>query len=296
MERTTRRGFLGFSATATAGLLCGATAALLPQRSAAEPFGLPLGLQLYSVRDQMKQDFAGTLAALGKLGYREVEAAGFYGRSAPEFRAALQSAGLQCVSSHSPFAQLRVNFPDILSYARQLGVGYLICASPGHRAADTQGKLTVEDWRWIAGEFNRMGEICSKAGIQFGYHNHIPEFGALDGVVPYEELMRLTDPAKVTFELDCGWAKVAGADPASLMKQHPGRISMLHVKDFKSVAPGEGEHTPAELGQGSMDYAPIFAEAKQSQRIRHVFIEQEAFDMPWQQSLKLDAEYLEKLS
>jgi sugar phosphate isomerase/epimerase len=111
------------------------------------------------------------------------------------------------------------------------------------------------------------------------------------------ELLRLTDPKKVTFELDCGWATVAGMNPVDLMKNHPHRISMLHVKDFKlpgSPLPDPHAAKVTELGLGSIDYRPIFAEAARSQHIEHAFVEQEAFDMPWRESLQVDADYLRK--
>lgn len=274
----------------------GGAAILGPLAGMAEPFGLPLGLQLYSVRDQLKQDFEGTLLELGKLGYREVEAAGFYGKTPAEARKAFAAASLHCVSSHTPQPVLAAHLDETLAYLRALGTEYLICSSPGHKVPGSTGKLTLDDWRWNASEFNRIGEAAKAAGIKFGYHNHVAEFGAIDGIVPYEELLRLTDPAKVTMEMDCGWVVVGGGNPVQVMQKHPGRISMLHVKDFKSVAPGEGEHAAAELGHGSIDYAPIFAEAKRSQKITHVFVEQEQFDKPYIESLKLNAEYLRHFS
>ena len=294
--KITRRHFLGVSAAAAGSLAAGGAALISPARGSAEPFGLPLGLQLYSVRDQLKQDFDGTLSEIGKLGYREVEAAGFYGKTASQVTSAMTSAGLRCVSSHSPYGDLGPRFGEILDYVRRVGVEYLICSSPGHKTPGATGKLTIDDWRWNASEFNRMGKACADAGIRFGYHNHVAEFGVIDGMVPYDELLRLTDPAKVTMEMDCGWVIVGGGDPVALMRKHPGRISMLHVKDFTSVAPGEAEHPAAELGHGVIDYKPIFAEAKKSQQIKHVFIEQEQFDKSYQVSLKMDADYLRKFS
>lgn len=287
----TRRSFMGM-AVAMAG-----AATFRPLTSLAEPFGLPLGLQLYSVREQLAKDFEGTLVELAKLGYREVEAAGFYGRTAPEIRKIMASAGLACVSTHSPYSELGKHFDEILAYAKAVGVGYLICSSPGKQTPGSGGeKLTLEDWRWNAAQFNRFGEACKAVGIQFGYHNHIAEFGAIDGVVPYEELLRLTDPAKVTMEMDCGWVVAGGGDPESLLRTHPGRVSMLHVKDFKRAAPGTTEHAAAELGRGSIDYRPIFAQAAKTQKIKHFFVEQEQFDKPYADSLGIDAEYLKKFS
>jgi sugar phosphate isomerase/epimerase len=145
-----------------------------------------------------------------------------------------------------------------------------------------------------------MGEKAAAAGIHFGYHNHVHEFAAVDGVVPYMELLRMTDPSKVTLELDCGWAIVAGAKPVDLLRDHPGRFSMLHVKDFKanaSTGAGAEAHEPTvtELGMGSIDYRPIFQQAAKTQKIKHMFVEQEAFDMPYMQSLKVDADYMRGL-
>jgi len=135
-------------------------------------------------------------------------------------------------------------------------------------------------------------------GVKFGYHNHVREFLETDGKTPYVELLGLTDPQKVTFELDCGWAVAAGKNPIELLREHPHRISLLHVKDFKMGTPAGEGHEPqvTELGRGSIDYRPIFAQAAKTQKIQHAFVEQEAFDIPWKDSLKVDAEYMRKLS
>jgi sugar phosphate isomerase/epimerase len=108
--------------------------------------------------------------------------------------------------------------------------------------------------------------------------------------------LKITDPKKVTLELDCGWATVAGMNPIEIMKNHPNRFSMLHVKDF-TMTPGGGAEGAkvTELGQGTIDYTPIFAQAAKTQKIRHAFVEQEAFTMPWKESLKTDAVYMKKL-
>jgi sugar phosphate isomerase/epimerase len=269
----------------------------------AEPLGLPLGLQLYSVRQQMAKDYEGTLEAIASIGYREVEAAGFGDKSAAEVKAAMGKAGLSLVSSHVPYAGLSQDFDKVLAYHKELGVGYLICSSPGFKTASTSGsnrgrQMTLEDWRWNAEQFNAMGEKTNAVGIRFGYHNHTPEFAKIDGVVPYLELLRLTDPAKVTMEMDCGWVVVGGMKPVDLLRDYPGRFSMMHVKDFKAdYVPGPGGHEPTitEMGRGSIDYKPIFAQAAKTQKIRHIFIEQEGYDMPYLESLKVDADYMRAL-
>lgn len=272
--------------------------------SYAEPFNLPLGIQLYSVRQQLAKDYEGTLVEVGRVGYRVVEAAGFYQKSAADVKQAMQKAKLRCVSSHHPFADLHQRFDEILSFNKEIGVEYLICSSPGFKeqsassVPDKPRALTLEDWRWNAEQFNRMGEKTAAAGIRFGYHNHTREFVVTDGVVPYLELLKMTDPAKVTMEMDCGWVIVGGAKPVDLLRDYPGRFSLLHVKDFKLAGDvGTDTHEPrvTELGQGNIDYRPIFQQAAKTQKIRYMFVEQEAFDMPYMQSLKVDADYMRNL-
>ena len=263
----------------------------------ATPLGLPLAIQLYSVRDQMKEDLEGTLAAVSAAGYTVVESAALPKRPAAEIRKALDNAGLRCVSAHHSFGDLQPKFDEVVEYDAALGVKFIICASPGRRKPDAGGHdaMTLDDWHYNAEQFNAMGEKLATKKIRFGYHNHVGEFAATEGKTPYFELLRLTDPKKVTFEMDCGWVTVAGKNPIELMKANPHRISMLHVKDFKmSEAPAAGAHEPpvTELGKGAIDYHPIFAEAARSQHIEYAFVEQEAFDMPWKESLKVDADYL----
>jgi sugar phosphate isomerase/epimerase len=270
----------------------------------ANPLGLPLGIQLYSVRQQMTEDFEATLAAVSAAGYTEVEAAALPKKSATEVRAMLDKAGLRCVSAHHPFADLHARFDEIVAYDKELGAHFIICASPGYRTPPpagtpgSHGPLSLDDWHYNAEQFNIMGEKTAAAGIQFGYHNHVHEFAVTDGKTPYLELLQLTDPKKVTFELDCGWATVAGMHPVEILKDHPYRISMLHVKDFKlpsTPLPDPHDAKVTELGKGTIDYRPIFAQAAKTQHIEHLFVEQEAFDMPWKESLKIDADYLKGL-
>lgn len=298
VTKISRRKFLGI-ATAAVG-----TFSLAGRVAFANPLGLPLGIQLYSVRQQMIEDLDGTLAAVSAAGYTEVEAAALPKKTAKEIRAALDRANLHCVSAHHPFAELNARFDEIVAYDKELGVHFIICSSPGHRTPSPAGTpggqrpFTIDDWHYNAEQFNTMGERTAAAGIRFGYHNHVHEFAATEGKTPYMELLQLTDPRKVTFELDCGWAIVAGMNPVEIMKNHPHRISMLHIKDFKlPVNPSPENHDAkvTELGRGGIDYGPIFAQAAKTQHIEHAFVEQEAFDIPWKESLKVDADYIRSL-
>ncbi len=286
MAGQTRREFLVGSA-AVAAAMASARAMM------ASPFGLSLGLQLYSVRELLPTDYEGTLKQVAAVGFREVEAAGFSKHTADEVKKDMQAAGLRCVSGHYPSGELHARLDEIIAFHKVLGAEYIICSSPGHKDGAGTGELTLEDWRWNAGEFNTFGKKVKAAGLRFGYHNHVAEFHKQDGVVPYDELLKLTDPALVTMEMDCGWVTVGGGDPVAYLKQYPTRISMLHLKDFKPKEAGE-EPKAAELGRGTIDYRVIFAAANKAQ-IKHCFVEQEAFNMAPMDSLKVDAEYVKGL-
>ena len=292
MSNVSRREFLGTAAALS-------VISIANRRAFANPLGLPLGIQLYSVRDQIKENLDEALAGIKAAGYTEVEAAGFpAGKTGKEVRASLDKAGLHCVSAHHPLPQLNAHFDEILAFDKELGVSFLICSSPGMRnpsAASGRHTLSLDDWHYNADQFNMYGEKTAAAGVQFGYHNHTPEFTVTDGKTPYMELLQLTDPKKVTFELDCGWAMVAGVSPVEILKNHPHRISMLHVKDFQlppDHKQGDPEPKVTELGRGTADYRPVFAQAAKTQHIQHAFVEQEAFDMPWKESLKVDADFM----
>ena len=302
MHRISRRAFLK---TASATAACVAAGSSVP-RLMADPLGLPIGLQLYSVRDLLPKDYEGTLRQLGAMGYREVEAAGFFGHSPSEVKQAMERAGLRCVSAHYPLKDLLPKVDEVIQFGKDLGLKYIVCASPwlkdpsrvkdaGSRAA--REAMTLEDWHWNAEQFNRIGERVNAAGMRFAYHNHTPEFRAEKGVVFYDELLRTTDPAKVTMELDCGWAVVAGKKPADYLTRYPTRISMLHVKDFKKDGAAASSEPPpsTELGRGSIDYRPIFEAAKKAS-LEHAFVEQEEFDMPAMEALKIDADYMRSLT
>lgn len=299
MNQITRRSFLKTGAAA-------AVFSISQHKLHADPLGLPVGLQLYSVRKLLPNDYAGTLKQLGAIGYREVEAAGFFGHSPEDVKAAMVAAELNCVSAHYSLADLLKDTIGTLTYAEALGLKYVICSTPSvadrSKLASYPGGadkffregMTVDDWRWNADQFNQLGKKFKAVGIQFGYHNHTTEFhdlgGGLDGL---SVLLKDTDPAYVTLEMDCGWVMAAGKDPVTYLTQYPGRISLLHIKDMKPAVPGKlpGERVSTVLGKGSFDYKPIFAAAKKA-GIKHYFVEQEQFDGDIMQELTEDYQYL----
>jgi sugar phosphate isomerase/epimerase len=302
MLAVSRRTFLkSASASIACAGLCGNTPWLM-----ANALGLPIGLQLYSVRNLLPKDYEGTLKQLASLGYQEVEAAGFFNHSAIEVKKAMNEAKLHCVSAHYSLKDLLAQLGTTIQFGKDLGLQYIVCSSPyfkdpsrvkdpGSRAA--RESMTLDDWKWNADQFNRIGEQVNIAGMNFAYHNHTPEFRSENGVMFYDELLRLTDPAKVYMELDCGWAAVAGQKPAELLTRYRDRIKMLHVKDFKLTPATTPANAPpsTELGHGTIDYRPIFAAAKKAD-IKHLFVEQEEFDMPPMEALKIDADYIRSMT
>jgi sugar phosphate isomerase/epimerase len=273
----------------------------------AQSLKVPLGLQLYSVREQLPKDYEGILKQLGAIGFREVESAGYYNHTAAQVKQAMSSAGLHLVSAHYGSDDLHQKLDEIISFSKDVGVSYIICSFPGFKDPSRvknltnkqkSGAFTMEDWRWNAEQFNAIGAKVSAAGLKFGYHNHTMEFHKEHGVVPYDELLRLTDPAHVTMEMDCGWVTVGGANPIDYLQKYPNRISMLHAKDFKGITPTssiENVPTIVELGQGTIDYRPIFAAAAKAGGIKHCFVEQEGYNVAPMEGLKIDADYMHKL-
>lgn len=283
MNISSRREFLRTSSAAVA-------ATCAAGKLSAARLKMPIGLQLYTVRDLLPKDFDGTLTKVRAAGYTVVEAAGYYHKSAAEFKAAMDKAGLRCVSTHHSMSELKPRLDEFIDYGKALGLDYIVCPSPTRKDPAAHGPLDLDDWRWVAGELNKIGEKVKAAGMVFGYHNHGPEFGKEDGVVFYDELLRLTDPKLVVFEMDCGWVFAAGRDPLDYIPKSPERFPLLHVKDVEREA--NGKYRSHVLGTGKMDYAPILRAAT---GLKQYFVEQEEFDIDPIEAIRQDAEYMKKL-
>lgn len=285
MNSTSRRNFLK-----TVGAVAACAAA--PQLGARR-LRTPVGLQLYSVRDQLAKDFAGTLEQVHGAGYSVVEAAGYFDRTAVDFRQAMKTAGLRCVSTHHPLSVLKTQLDQWLDYGHSLGLEYIVCSSSGgmHRDPSAKGEQTLDDWHWIAGEFNLIGNKVKANGMTFGVHNHTPEFAVIDGVLVYDELLRRTDPNLVVFEMDCGWVYASEHNPVDYLSKAPERFPLLHVKDV--VREADGKVKFPVMGKGDMDYKSILRAAT---GLKYYFVEQEHYDFDPIQELKQDAEYMRKLS
>ena len=286
MKRTSRRTFLK-----TAGAL-GAAACAGGKLLAADTHRLPVGLQLYSVREQLPKDFDGTLHQLASVGIKEVEAAGYFKKPAAEFRHSMDAAGLRCVSTHHALLELKPKLDEWIEYGNALGLEYIICSWAGvHRDPARKGEMNLDDWRYAADEFNKIGEKVKAAGMTFGYHNHWVEFGNEGGVVFYDELLKRTDPKYVFFEMDCGWGVAGGHDPADYLSKTPERFPLLHVKDL--VKEGNGKFKNVVMGHGFIDYKPIM---KAATGVKHYFIEQEEYQGEPMSDLRADVEYMRKVT
>lgn len=242
----------------------------------------PIGLQLYTVRRAMEADFDSTLSRVAQIGYREVEFAGYFGRTPQQVRDSLRRSGLTAPSAHIALGATDAGWESVLENAHRIGHRYLIVASVG-------GAKTIDDYRRIAERFNRAGETASKTGIRFGYHNHDFEFAPVEGKLPYDVLLESTDPKHVCFEMDLYWIVKGGQDPLEYFARWPGRTELVHAKD--SAAPPGREMT--DVGAGTINWRGIFARGKQA-GIKHCFVERDDAPDPFA-SIAASIQYLEKL-
>lgn len=263
-----------------AGLLRFGTHDLLNARDTIEP----IGIQLYTVRRLMQQDMPRTLAALASIGYREVEFAGYFGRSPSDVRAMLATNGLSAPSTHLGLGDVQERFTTTADIAHTIGMRYLTVAS-----LDMRTLTRADDWKRMADTFNAIGRQCAAAGLRFGYHNHSAEFAMVEGQAPLDLLITGTDPALVTFELDLYWTITAGQDPIAYFKKHPGRFEMVHVKDA-TAAPAQAM---TDVGAGVVHWASIFAQ-HDTAGIRHYFVEHDNPAEPLE-SARRSATYLRAL-
>lgn len=277
---TSRREFLAWSGLA-------ATAAW------AKPLGLPIGLQPYTVRNEMGKDLAGTLKQLASMGYQAIEAGvPFYGKQAAEARDLLQSCGLTSPSGGFA-AKDEDEWARAVEGAKTLGVEYMIATVP------REWTKSLDGWKRAADMLNRRGAISKKAGLALAYHNHHFEYKVFDGVVAYEQLLKSTDPALVKLEMDIFWTTFAGHDPLAWFDKYPGRFPLWHLKDLK---PGYEPSTDqvkgnpfAEIGAGTIDWKRIFTGARKA-GLRYYFIEQDQWDRPPLESARMSCEFMKKFT
>lgn len=235
-----------------------------------------VGLQLYTVRDQMKDNLERTLSSVSEIGYREVEFAGYFDRSPKEIRAILDRYSLTAPSAHIPYDALGDKWPGVLEDCHTVGHKYIVCPW-----IDDDIRKQPGGWKRAAETFNRAAASAHKAGIQFAYHNHHFEFVPVDGRMAYDLLLEETDPELVKMELDLCWISVARQDPEKYFKRWPGRFVMVHVKDVKKIPEKTGPD-PVEfdrvfpemtiVGNGVIDWKRLFKLTEKA-GVKHYFVE-----------------------
>jgi sugar phosphate isomerase/epimerase len=222
-----------------------------------------IGIQMYTVRDQLQTDFDGTVEKIARIGYKNLEFAGYYNRTPEQVRALLDRVGAVSRSSHIGAPLLRQDAAAQIKAAKTIGQDYITLPSYNF------GKEGLAGWRKAVAEFNQWGAMCRDAGIKLAYHNHNFEFAPLEGATGYDVLLKEVDPKLVDFELDLYWAKFADQDPLALFAKYPGRFAMWHVKDMAVTGTQKGM-TP--VGKGTIDFKSIFAHARQS-GMKYFFVE-----------------------
>ena len=254
----TRRSFVALSAALPFAL-----------RAHASTSSLPIGLELYSVREALKQDPEGTVRAVAQLGYQCVE---FYApyfdwteTQAKSMRKLLDDLGIRCYSTHNGeqyFGAENINKARDLNLI--LGTKYMVMASSNPRPG-------IDGWKAIADELNSAAEKLEPSGLKPGYHNHQPEFKTVEGVRPIEILAKNTKPT-VMLQLDVGTCLNSGGDPVAWIRSNPGRIRSLHLKDWSSD-PGKGYEVL--FGEGDGKWKDIFAVAESVGGVEYYLLEQE---------------------
>jgi Xylose isomerase-like TIM barrel len=259
----------------------------------------PVGLQLYTLGGTIDDDVPGTLKKVAAIGYKDVESAfsvkgGFYGMTSVEFKKMTIDMGLSWVSHHvigTPFKippggfkvpagmdttrlhqlrnmpppkNLRDNYQEVIDQVSAAGLKYLVCASiPLGTTTEINEAVEI---------LTKAGEAARKSGITLCYHNHTHEFEAVDGKIPYNQLLQIS-PDVLRMELDLGWATVAGQDPVEMFSKNPGRFPLWHVKDMTAGK------VPTEVGHGTIDFKRIFAASKTA-GMQYFFVEQDGATNP----------------
>ena len=250
-----------------------ATAAFAAAPFAASPVfaqrHLLLGLQLYTVRADLAKDYEGTLKQVKAAGVRKVQAnLTMSGKTSQEQRKLYDSMGLIWDSVHAGGDDLRNTPQATIDQAKAAGIKNITCSFPlypADRAVIMKGP-TVDDWKKNIDAFNKIGDLCKKSGLSFAFHNHNLEFRKVGDVVPYDLLLKDTDPALVGMEMVIGWVVAGGADPVAYLTKYPSRFVSVHVKDLKNqgIPNTNMKMVSAIIGQGIIDWSKVLPAVKKS--------------------------------
>jgi sugar phosphate isomerase/epimerase len=253
----------------------------------------PVGLQLYSLRDQFSKDVPGTLDEVKRFGIRYAELAGTYGLTPDQFKARLAERGIEPISAHFPYEEYRDDPEGVALKAKALGLKYAGCAWIPH-----QGDFDEKTCRAAAAVFNRAGEALAKHGLKFFYHCHGYEFQPFGQGTLFDLLMTETNPRFVSYEMDIFWVVFPNQDPVKLFEKYGKRWKLVHLKDMKKGTPtgaltgSTDVKNDAALGAGIMDLPAILRAAKKA-GVKWYFIEDES---PWsEQQIPQSLRYLEQV-
>jgi sugar phosphate isomerase/epimerase len=248
------------------------------------------GIQLYSLRDDFPKDPKGVLKQVADMGYTQIEGFErdkglFWGMSDSEFKSYIDGLGLTMIASH---CDTKKDFEKKAAQAAGAGLKYLIYPFEGRG-------ITMDDYKKLAVDFNKFGEICKKNGIRFAFHNHDFSFKPINGEYPQDVLLTNTDAALVDYEMDIYWVVAAGSDPEAWLKKYPNRFKACHVKDrSKTPGPDDGKNS-SDLGTGALDFPRILKTAKDN-GMKYYIVEQEAYPNGTPlEAAKVDADYMKKL-
>jgi sugar phosphate isomerase/epimerase len=243
-----------------------------PEPVAGERHLNSIGVQLYTVRAAMEQDFEGTLRSIAAMGYQEVEFAGLFGQDPVQVRQLLAELNLTAVGSHIDWTRFRDDPNGAIEETLALGAKYMVFPW----TPDTE-RQTLAQWHDRAALLNQVGQASREQGLELAYHNHDFEFMPVEGVRPYDLLLDEIDRNVVKFELDLYWlAKGAGGEPSELFERYPGGFPLGHVKDMRS-----SDQAIVDVGQGDLDFAAVFAQAEQS-GMQHFIVEHDTPTDPMQ--------------
>jgi sugar phosphate isomerase/epimerase len=245
-----------------------------------------IALQMYTLREQAERDFVGTLRAVAEIGYPAVQLQTYGRMAARELRRRLDDLGLAVAGTHLGLPDVESRLDEEIAFNVELGNRDLVCAwIPAER------RRSADDWHRLAELFEVAGERCRAAGTRFSHHNHDFEFedvgGSVSGRTGLEILFAETDPALVSFEPDVYWIALGGADPAAVIRQYAERCRLIHLKDV-----GRDEaRSFAEVGEGRLDFGPIFAAAEEAGAEWYV-VEQDRCARPPLESVRLSLAHL----
>jgi sugar phosphate isomerase/epimerase len=242
--------------------------------------GTPVGIQLYTVREDCKNDFAGTLKALADMGYDGVEFAWNYGGMSPaELADFLKDVGLRACGLHAPKDQVAVADGEAYAYAKGVGCPYISTSLAGEVA---------KDWAAAIRLVQDAGRVAAQNGMHFSYHNHAPEFEKIGGQYALDTLYAQTDPGQVMAELDTHWIARGGEEPAAYIRKYAGRVPQLHLKD---IGPNDEF---VEIGVGVLDLEGVL-DAARAAGSKWIIYEQDRCERPALESARISITNLRKV-